>query len=603
MDLSRVSSVPGAAWRAAKAFVGAHKFWSAVIALVVLYGGYRVYAAVTAPSTATRYVTTTVATGTVVATLTETGQVSASQQLSLAPQASGQVVGVYVKTGDRVQAGQVIAQLDATNAEQSLQNAELALKNAELSYQQTTATSTLALNLIQAQNGVANAQISLQKTHDTSYASLSAIYTDMSNIINDLNADLHDSNVPGRSSQQNLFAYTDMMSSYDSTITVTSNTTQNAYTAAVTAYNTALAEYNATNLLITDQDLTTLAGQTYTAAMTIAEAVKDAHNFFDQVNTDYSLYNLKADSELSVLLSNVNADATTINTDASTALTVKSNIISAEQTLAQAQNTLTQTEGGSNALTVQSAKLSLQQAQQAVTTAEQNLADYTVTAPFAGTIASVGVQKYDQASSGTTVATLVTSNQNVVLSVNEVDAASIKPGQKATLTFDALPNVTIAGTVATVNTVGSVSSGVVSYQGTVAFDTQNTSVLPGMSATANIITGDQTGLVVPASAIKAGGGRSYVQVFNPPLAGSENASGATSPTLPQDVFITTGLTDNTNTIVESGLSAGDQIVTQTITGSAAAALSGAAQSTSAFGGARTGGGAPGGGAVFRALGR
>ena len=34
---------------------------------------------------------------------------------------------------------------------------------------------------------------------------------------------------------------------------------------------------------------------------------------------------------------------------------------------------------------------------------------------------------------------MVSDNQSVALSVNEVDAAKLKVGQKATLTFDALP--------------------------------------------------------------------------------------------------------------------------------------------------------------------
>src|ERR1035437_2579792 len=91
-----------------------HTVWSTVIAVAVIAGGWYGYGILTAPSTAPVYYTTTVATGTVVATLTETGQVSASQQISLSPKASGTVIGVYVKPGDTVYAGQTVAQIDAT---------------------------------------------------------------------------------------------------------------------------------------------------------------------------------------------------------------------------------------------------------------------------------------------------------------------------------------------------------------------------------------------------------------------------------------------------------------------------------------------------------
>src|SRR6185503_1622977 len=120
------------------------------------------------------------------------------------------------------------------------------------------------------------------------------------------------------------------------------------------------------------------------------------------------------------------------------------------------------------------------------------------------------------------------------------DAAKLKVGQKATLTFDALQGVTIAGTVSQINTLGTVSSGVVTYDATITFDTPNPSVLPGMSASASIIIGQANGLVVPASAVKTSGGTSYVLVFNPPLAGSDVPGGAPSAVAPTEIPVTTG---------------------------------------------------------------
>ena len=581
------------AWHAARTAAAAHKVVSTIAVLIILYGCYYAYGAFTAPSTATRYVTATATIGTVVATLTETGQVSASQQISLSPQSSGQVTGIYVKPGDRVYAGQVIAQIDATNALQTLRNAELSLQNAELSYQQTTASSTLSLNLIVAQNGVTNAQIALQKAHDEAYASIASIYSDLGTVVSGIDAVLYDSNVTGRASQQNVDAYADLVSPHDADISIYKNSAETSYTTAYNTYNSAIAAYKTTNSAISDADLIALAQSTYAAAQTVAEAVRNSHDFFDRITTDYSLYTLGTSSVLAGLLSNTNTYATTISGDLSNALSDQSSVVSAEQSLAQAQNTLQSTEGGSNTLTVQQAALSLQQAKDAVTNAQTTLAGYTVTAPFAGIIAAVGVQKYDQATSGTAVATLVTNEETANVTVNEIDASKIKVGQKATLTFDALPNVSIAGTVASINSVGTVSQGVVSYSAVISFDTPNANVMPGMSMTAEIITGTETGLAVPSSAVKVSNGQSYVQTFASPLTGSSSGTGAPSAVAPTRTVVTTGLTDNTNVIVETGLTAGEQVVTQTITGTATA-KSAAAASTSVFGGARPGGG---GGAI------
>ncbi len=588
--------------KAVRAYAAAHKIFSTIVVLAVLYGGYYAYGVFTAPSTATRYVTTTVATGTVVASLTETGQVNASHQISLSPQASGQVIGIYVKPGDHVYAGQIVAQLDATTAKQALQQATLALKNAELSYQQTTASSTLALNFVVAKNDVTTARIALQKAHDNAYASVASVYGDLGTVVTGLDGVLHDSNVSSRANQQNIDAYADLVSAHDTSISVYKNSAETSYTTAYDAYQSALASYKATNNTISDDDLVALAQSTYAAAQTVAEAVRNSHDFFDRVSSDYALYNLGTSSTLLSLLSSTNTYTTTVSGDLNNALSDQSSLVSAEQTLAQAQDVLSKTEGGSNTLTVQQAELSLQQAKDSVSNAETTLANYTVVAPFAGTIAAVSVQTYDQAGNGTAVATLVTTEDTANISVNEVDASKIRVGQKATLTFDALPDVSIAGTVASIDSVGTVSQGVVSYNVVIGFDTSNASVMPGMSVTADIVDGVETGLIIPASAIKASGTQSYVEVFDPPLAGSESTTGVASTTTPERVPVTIGLTNNTNTIIRSGLTAGAQVVTKTIAGTTATTKTTSAPSilNAARGSSRTGG--VGGAAAFRAIG-
>ena len=99
------------------------------------------------------------------------------------------------------------------------------------------------------------------------------------------------------------------------------------------------------------------------------------------------------------------------------------------------------------------------------------------------------------------------------MSLNEVDIAQIKINQKATLTFDAIQDLTIAGTVLEVDSIGTTSQGVVTYGVTIGFDTQDQRIKSGMSASASIITNSKTdALLVPNSAIKSSGGSNYVQM-------------------------------------------------------------------------------------------
>jgi HlyD family secretion protein len=189
-----------------------------------------------------------------------------------------------------------------------------------------------------------------------------------------------------------------------------------------------------------------------------------------------------------------------------------------------------------------------------------------VPAPFSGTIASVPVQKGDNVSSGTTVATIITSQQVATISLNEVDIAKIQLGQKATLTFDAVADLKITGKVAQIDSIGTVSQGVVNYNVKISFDTTDERIKPGMSVSAAIITNiKQDVLIAPNSAVKNQNGSAYVEMFDnalpAPLAGVQ---GSPSATPPRQQDVTVGISNDTSTEIISGIKEGDEIVTKTI---------------------------------------
>ena len=124
------------------------------------------------------------------------------------------------------------------------------------------------------------------------------------------------------------------------------------------------------------------------------------------------------------------------------------------------------------------------------------------------------MQLHDAASPSTTAVTLITNQDITEIPFNEVDITKIKVGQKATLTFDAIDGLSIVGQVADIDTVGTVTQGVVNYNVKIIFDASGSQVKPGMSVTASGITNvKQDVLTVPNSAVKTSGGISYVQVL------------------------------------------------------------------------------------------
>lgn len=254
-------------------------------------------------------------------------------------------------------------------------------------------------------------------------------------------------------------------------------------------------------------------------------------------------------------------------------------IAAAQEKLNAANEALAQLRRGTDATDLAISANSLAQrrsamvtAQNKLTDAQEALNDYSVKAPFDGVIASLPVQSGDQASQSTVVATLLTRAKVAKISLNEVDVAKIKVGQKATLTFDAVPDLTIAGVVSEVDLIGTASQGVVNYGVKIVFDTQDERIKTGMSVSAAIVTDFKSDvLLVPNSAVKQGTDGSTAQVLNGiKLDATSGSQGTASNTLPDTRTIQVGLANDTQTEITDGLKEGDQVVTRTISGTATA---------------------------------
>ena len=249
-------------------------------------------------------------------------------------------------------------------------------------------------------------------------------------------------------------------------------------------------------------------------------------------------------------------------------------------------------------LDLRSSELSVKQKENSLQDAKDKLADYYVRAPFEGTIATVNVKKSDSVSSGAVVATLITTKQIAEVSLNEVDLATVKVGQKVNLTFDAVPKLTISGEVSEIDSIGTESQGVVTYNVKISFDTQDERVKSGMSVSAAIITAiKQDVLVVSNSAIKSQNGLSYVEMFDGPLVKpTDGLIGSISVIAPTKIPVEVGISNDSETEIISGIKEGDEIITRTILPSAtmtatpAPSIFGSSNRTRSVG---TGGGLPG----------
>ncbi|MFH0988342.1 MAG: efflux RND transporter periplasmic adaptor subunit [Parcubacteria group bacterium] len=555
-----------------------HKFWSAIIIIAVVVVAYYGYQSAFGGKTVTQYVLAGAQKGTLSSTISGSGQISASNQVDVKAKASGTVLYVNVKAGQAVKAGTLLASIDATDALKAVRDAETALETAKLSMQklQAPATELTMLqaenSLTQAKNSLASAKDNLSNAYDSGFNDVTGTFLDLPGVMTGLQSILLGNDF--NTGQVNQNYYLDAARAIDDGALQYEQAAANSYNTARIAYDENFNDYKVASHYSDTATIEKLIKETYDTSVKIAQAVKDANNFIqfykdklterglrpatlaDTHLTSLSSYTSKANSHISALLS----DEQTIETD-------KLAITNAEISIKEKTLSLADLKAGADSLDLRAAQITINQKEDTLLDAKINLSDCYPAAPFDGIIASVTIKKGDSASSGSTVATIITQQQIAEITVNELDAAKIKVGQKATLSFDALPDLSLTGSVSQVDTIGTVSQGVVSYTVQISLDTQNSGIKPGMTVSVNIITAVKTDVIlVPNSAVKSSGNTNYVLV--PADSTGVSTGTITLPQTPIRKTVTIGIADDTNTEIISGLNENDLVVTNTITGTA-----------------------------------
>ena len=577
-------------YKTMKKFAIAHRFLSSLLAVAILGGGWWAYSKATTANVQTRYVLAAVQKGTIVTSVSASGQVSASDQVDAKAKSSGQVTWVAVGAGDRVVTGQMLVSIDATDAMQAVTNAELDLEQARITLEHDTAQAPIDYD--QTKRDASQSKLDLINTYSDTYAALSDAYIKLPDVVSGADSILHDSTISA--SSQNISAFENFFISADSA------TQDRVHLFAVHAeqdYDTARAAYDASALefkglsrssdpVILEQAL----DSTKQTAILAAQAVTSETNLIDTVVDLLNQRSVKASAPILSAQTTARGYVSQANGILSALASQAKNLDNAKKAVTDTEHTLALASignsDGTSPFSLELEKNDIKKKEAALADAQQALTDRSIRAPFGGIVAAVSVRRGDTLSSGATVATLITTQKLAELSLNEVDAAKIKLGDKATLTFDAIDGLTLTGKVAEVDAIGTVTQGVVSYTLKIAFDSQDERIKPGMTVNASIITdAHQDTLFVPASAVKMLNGTSYVQLFDPAIPDAGGTQGVIPNTAPQQIPVEIGLSDDANTEILSGLFEGQQIVARTV--STSQTTSSQSTAPSLFGGGAT----------------
>ena len=517
-------------WKSRKVWLGS------ILILILAGGGYYFYAqkaaAVAAEAGDEATVQTAVArVGDIVVSATGAGSVIAAEELSLGFTASGTLTELLVAVGDEVSAGDVLARIDDTDAQQSLVNAQLQYQQAAM---QTDASVT-ATGVSYDEISVAQAQISLTEAQ----AALDELL--------------------------NWEADPDEIALAEASLT-----------AAEASYNAALGQASASSASIA------------VSGISVDQAERDLADAQAAYDTAYdpgrdwelgdprradALENEReraSDSLLraqeSLQIAQLNYNSTVASSSSSSSASAQTNLLSAQQALADALGGPTDDEIEAAETAVRQAELSLQQAmlnQEAneislaqaalnVQTAEEAVTATSLVAPIDGTVLSISGSVGESVSSGVII--LAELAQPVLeLYLDESDLNMVGVGYEVEVVFDALPDDTFAGTVVQIDPQLVTESGVTAVRTLVVLDTTSFAkpqTLPlGLNATVEVIGGRaENAVLVPVEALRE-------------LSAGEYGVFVMEDGEPKLRFVEVGIMDFTYAEILSGVEAGEEVTT------------------------------------------
>lgn len=573
----------------------------AIIGLVVVVAGlagagYLGYQRFNPPATQVERNTAAATHGDVVTSVTSTGTVNSTATSRLSFKTSTRVAQILVSVGDKVDAGQVLATLDTSDLELAVRQsratldanqaklnvvlagsnkddidaaqAQLDAANAKLAAMQAGSRDE---DLAAAQAGLTSAQIKLDQLTagptqpdadsaranlDKAQASLDSAKANLTKVMGGATqADIQTAQIALNNANNDIAA---KQAGFAAVLGGPPAPTQQQIIAAQAAINSAQASRDTAQVKLQQLQAGPTQTDIQTAQAQVAQAEAGVRQAQDQLNTVLAG---ATNADLAAARAGISQAQSTLGQKASPYL--DADFAAQTQAVKQAQATLTGKLQPYTAADIQAARAQVVLAQVNLTQALNNLDAATLVAPISGIVSAVNLNvgeipgaggagggsggNSSSASASSAVTIVDTAKVRIDVQVDESDISQISAGEAAKVTFDALPGRSFDGQVSATSPTGSLSQGVVGYLVSITLNNPR-GVLPGMTATAQIIRDQRLGvLTVPNRAVIRQGRDRFVDVATT-AAGTERRK------------VEVGLADDQNTEIASGLQEGEQVV-------------------------------------------
>ncbi len=489
---------------AIKNFIKKNKIASIVIGIIIIALLYLILKPIFSKENEIPYVTAKVERGDITTTVSVTGQITSSNSIDIKPKVSGDISYINLKNGQIVKEGDILLKIDDLDALNSVKDARIALANAKDDLAKMEGLSTDE-GMIEATK--VKREKDLASAYEAVVDGLPEIFTSTTpSIVENLHDLLFGDEIDYPN--YNVDYYGESLMLYNKSSIDYSKTTKEAYEMAKKSYDKALNYYQSKNLTYFSDplEIEQTLNLTYDAIKKINDSVRASLNlvrlYKDSVNNIKLEYPKQVDDHDKILTSYF----TITNNLFSKIDLLKNNVQTAKENLVDVNFDL------------QDQRNTVEKAQRNLQTALNKLADYTIKAPFDGILGNVDDSIFvgDNISSNTVLGVLTSKQYIIKISLSEDDAAKVKVGQKALITFDVLDNLQATGKIIDVDVVGKISQGVVSYDAKVLLDDNiDERVKSGMNTTIDIITQTKSNvLTIPRIALKMQNNKYYVEILN-----------------------------------------------------------------------------------------
>lgn len=398
------------------------------------------------------YQVVTVERGDVRAVVSASGLIEPERQVSLRFKAVGVVSRVHVEPGDRVVAGQVLAELQADELDLAVRQAEIALAISQARLDQLLAGASeeeiAAAELALASALASHERVSAGPGQGEVAAARASLASAQTNLEKLLRGPTEDEVATAKANLERArIALERAQSEYDKVSwvgAVGALPQALALQQATIEYEAALAAYRLATQGATDAQIEAARAQ-------VAQAEATLQRLLDS----------PTDAELAA----------------------------AQAQVAQARAQLQRLVAGPSEEEVRIAQAQVEQAKVSLEQARLQRENAVLRAPSAGVVAEVNLQEGEQVQAALPAVVLLDDSAfHITVTVDEMDIAAVQEGQEAEILLDALPNQTLKGHVARIAPAATQAAGVTGYLVRVNLDTLDPVLRPGMNAAVDIVT-------------------------------------------------------------------------------------------------------------------